>query len=143
MPAKRTSPASVGRLGTLGLRQLGFTGQKATYCVGRAESLLRGELDLSAIARAPGDAGRVRLLPVRGFGPSSVDVYFLVALRQPDVWPHGDLALAEAMFRVKRMRARPDHPALTCFAERWAPWRAVADRVRWSHYLHRQAHRTD
>jgi DNA-3-methyladenine glycosylase II len=141
--AGAVTPAPVARLGVPGLRQLGFTGQKATYCVELAESLLCGELDLGTVARAPGDAGRVRLLQVRGLGPWSVDVYFLMALRRPDVWPHGDLALAEAVYRVKRMRSRPDHPALTRFAERWAPWRAVAARILWSHYLHRQAHGTD
>lgn len=135
------TPASVGRLGVLGLRRLGLTGQKASYCAGLADSLLCGELDLGAVSRATGEEGRLRLLEVRGLGPWSVDIYFLMALRRPDVWPHGDLALAEAVFRVKRMRARPDHSALTRFAERWAPWRAVAARILWSHYLSLRAAR--
>jgi DNA-3-methyladenine glycosylase II len=139
--AGAVTPESVARLGVPGLRQLGFTGQKATYCVELAARLLSGELDLAGVARAPGEAGRLRLLQVRGLGPWSVDIYFLMALRRPDVWPHGDLALAEAVFRVKRMRARPDHSTLTRFAERWAPWRAVAARILWSHYLHLRAHR--
>lgn len=133
------TPVSVARLGIPGLRRLGFTGQKSSYCVGLAESLLCGELDLGAVARATGEEGRQRLLEVRGLGPWSVDVYFLMALRRPDIWPHGDLALAEAVFRVKRMRARPDHATLTRFAERWAPWRAVAARILWSHYLSSRA----
>ena len=133
--AGTVTPESVARLGIPGLRQLGLTGQKASYCVELAATLLSGELDLTVVARATGEDGRLRLLEVRGLGPWSVDIYFLMALRRPDVWPHGDLALAEAVFRVKRMRARPGHATLTQFAERWAPWRAVAARILWSHYL--------
>ena len=30
-----------------------------------------------------------------------------MALRRPDVWPRGDLALAVVVQRVKRLKARP------------------------------------
>ncbi len=129
------SPQSIVALGVPGLRELGFTGQKAGYCHELAARLLRGHLDLSAIARAPDDVGRQALLAVRGLGPWSVDIYYLMALRRPDVWPHGDLALAEAVFRTKRLRARPDASRLTRLAAAWAPWRSVAARILWHHYL--------
>ena len=133
--AGTVTPESVTRLGVSRLRRLGFTSQKSAYCVELAEAVQRGSLDLRAVARARDGEGRARLLAVRGLGPWSVDIYFLMALRRPDVWPHGDLALADTVFRVKQMRTRPDHATLTRFAERWAPWRAVAARILWSDYL--------
>jgi len=139
--AGSVTPEAIAGLGVRGLRELGFTGQKSGYCVELATTLLSGNLDLAEVARAPGDAGRLRLLQVRGLGPWSVDVYFMVALRRPDIWPHGDLALADAVYQIKGMRRRPDHPTLTRFAERWAPWRAVAARILWSHYLDVRANR--
>lgn len=129
------SPDSIARVGARGLRTLGFTGQKAGYCSELAERLLTGELDLGTIARSPDHVGRTALLAVRGLGPWSVDIYYLMALRRPDVWPHGDLALAEAVFRTKRMRSRPDADRLTRLAEQWSPWRSVAARIFWHHYL--------
>lgn len=129
------TPESVARLGVAGLRSLGFTGQKAGYCHGLAESLRSGALDLGVVARAPDEVGRDRLLAVRGLGRWSVDCYYLAALRRPDVWPHGDLALAEAVRDVKRLRARPDYDRLTRLARQWAPWRSVAARILWHHYL--------
>ncbi len=126
---------SVAALGVAGLRSLGFTGQKAGYCHGLAESLRSGALDLGAVARAPDTVGRDRLLAVRGLGRWSVDCYYLAALRRPDVWPHGDLALADAVRDVKRLRARPDYDRLTRLARQWAPWRSVAARILWHHYL--------
>ncbi len=129
------SAESIVALGVPGLRELGFTGQKAGYCHQLASRLMGGYLDLRAVARAPDDIGRQALLAVRGLGPWSVDIYYLMALRRPDVWPHGDLALAEAVFRTKRMRARPDPFRLTRLAAQWAPWRSVAARIFWHHYL--------
>ncbi len=129
------SPESVSSLGVTGLRALGFTGQKSAYCHELAGRVLDGTLDLSAVARAPDDLGRRALLDVRGLGPWSVDIYYLMALRRPDVWPHGDLALADAVHRTKRMRARPDYTRLTRLAAQWAPWRSVAARILWHHYL--------
>ena len=135
------TPLTIFRLGISGMRQMGFTGQKASYCHQLAEKLLVGDLDLGAVARAEDDAGRKVLLAVRGLGPWSVDIYYLMALRRPDVWPHGDLALAEAVFRTKAMRSRPDPSTLSRLAAQWAPWRSVAARVLWHHYLSDRATR--
>jgi DNA-3-methyladenine glycosylase II len=137
------TPDTVGTLGASGLRRLGFTGQKAAYCSGLADAIRRGALDLGVIARSGDDAGRRALLQVRGLGPWSVDVYYLIALRRPDIWPRGDLALADAVHRVKRLRARPDHVRLARMAERWAPWRSVAARILWHHYLSQRRLPTD
>jgi DNA-3-methyladenine glycosylase II len=129
------TPLSVQRIGVDGMRALGFTGQKASYCAGLAESILSGNLDLGRVARAEVQAGRAMLLAVRGLGDWSVDIYFLMALRRPDIWPHGDLALADATHRVKRLPARPDYRSLTAMAKQWAPLRSVAARILWHHYL--------
>lgn len=129
------TPERIAALGIDGMRGLGFTGQKAGYCDALARQLLDGSLDLGTIARAEDAAGRATLLGVRGLGRWSVDIYYLMALRRPDVWPHGDLALAESAYRVKRLRARPDYDRLTTLAEQWAPWRSVAARILWHHYL--------
>jgi DNA-3-methyladenine glycosylase II len=80
-------------------------------------------------------AGRAHLLGVRGIGPWTTDVYYLFALRHPDVWPRGDLALAQAMHEVKQLPARPGSHDQERVARRWAPYRSVAARILWHHYL--------
>jgi DNA-3-methyladenine glycosylase II len=133
------TPGSIHHVGIVGLRALGFTGQKSSYCVGLAGMILDGKLDLGRVARAETRDGRAMLLSVRGLGAWSVDIYFLMALRRPDIWPHGDLALADATHKVKRLPARPDYRALTAMAEQWAPFRSVAARILWHHYLSTRA----
>jgi DNA-3-methyladenine glycosylase II len=129
------TPHAVDRIGVKGLRRLGVTRQKAAYCHGLARRILDGGIDLAAIARAPDDEGRRRLLDVPGLGPWSVDIYYLMALRRPDVWPRGDLALASALRDVKGLRTLPTHDEQLRLSQSWAPWRSVAARILWAHYL--------
>jgi DNA-3-methyladenine glycosylase II len=131
------TPESVNDAGIEGLRITGLTRQKARYCLGLAQRVLDGSLDLHAVGRAPEETARASLLRVPGIGPWTVDVYFLMALRRPDVWPRGDLALAVAMREVKSLGAVPRHAEQLSLAATWAPWRSVAARILWMHYLAR------
>lgn len=129
------TPAKVQTLQEKGLRDLGFTGQKARYCHGLAVRLLSGDLDLGAVARADDPQGRQALLEVPGLGPWSVDIYYVMALRRPDVWPRGDLALAAAMRDIKHLDHLPGTEEQLLVAGTWAPWRSIAARFLWAHYL--------
>ena len=129
------TPAGVRAAGEAGLRKLGLTRQKARYCHEIAARLLDGRLDLAAVAALPDADGRTALLSVPGLGPWSVDIYFLMALRRPDVWPEGDLALASALREVKRLDDLPTKEDQRALAARWSPWRSVAARLLWAHYL--------
>ena len=129
------TPERVDAAGFDGLRALGLTRQKASYVHGLARRVLDGSLDLGAVARADDAAARAALLAVPGLGPWSVDIYFLMALRRPDVWPTGDLALAMTLRDLLRLRALPSRDEQRDIAARWAPWRSVAARLLWAEYL--------
>jgi len=130
-----TSPPSVIKAGEAGLRSVGLTRQKARYCCGLAERIHSGELRLEQIDTLPDDQGRKALLAVTGLGPWSVDIYYLMALRRPDIWPQGDLALAIALQEVKGLSAPATREEQNTLAQLWSPWRGVAARVLWMHYL--------
>lgn len=104
-----------------GLRRLGLTRQTAGYCHGLAVLVHDGSLDLRAVARAADDEGRRALRAVPGLGPWSVDIYYLMALRRPDVWPQGDIALARALARVKRLDGIPDLERQHDLVRAWSP----------------------
>ncbi len=135
------NPETLSDLGQAGLRHLGFTRQKAAYCHGLARQVATGRLDLSRLARGRDEDGRRLLLAQPGLGPWSVDIYYLMALRRPDIWPDGDLALVRAATRVKRLRTTPTPDRLARLARSWAPWRSVAARMLWQEYLAEQAGR--
>jgi DNA-3-methyladenine glycosylase II len=75
------------------------------------------------------------LLRIKGVGPWTASIYLLMALRRPDIWPNGDIALAAAMSRLAGMKERPSFAQLAEIAEGWRPYRSVAARMLWQYYL--------
>ena len=133
--AGAVEPGAIVAAGEEPLRVAGLTRQKARYLVGLARNVLDGTLDLDVVARASDDEARARLTSVLGIGRWTADIYLLMALGRPDVWPTGDLALAGAMRRAKGLDTLPTNPAQEVIAEAWRPWRAVAARLLWHAYL--------
>jgi len=129
------APGSVAVLGEDGARTAGLTRQKARYVVALADAAADGRLDLEAIAAADDGAARAGLTALLGVGRWTADIYLLMALGRPDVWPSGDLALAAAMRRAKRLDALPTADEQQETAESWRPFRAVAARLLWHAYL--------
>jgi DNA-3-methyladenine glycosylase II len=122
-------------LGEDGARAAGLTRQKARYVVGLADAALDGTFDADTIAAADDDTARASLVRLLGVGPWTADIYLLMALGRPDIWPSGDLALAIAMRRAKRLAALPTLEEQTRIAAAWRPWRAVSARILWHAYL--------
>ena len=117
------------------LRRVGFSRQKAAYVRELARGLAAGEVDLERIATLDDDAARAELMKLKGVGGWSADIYLLMALGRADAWPSGDIALAAAVQELKRLDARPTPESLLELSAAWRPWRAVAARVLWHHYL--------
>jgi DNA-3-methyladenine glycosylase II len=117
------------------LRQIGFSRQKTRYCRNLANEITTGSLHLESLEGMDDDRAREELLKITGIGRWTADIYLLIALRRPDVWPIGDLALTVAVQRVKRLEGRPSSKELEELGKTWRPWRAVAARVLWHHYL--------
>jgi len=128
-------PARLAALGEDGARAAGLTRQKARYVVELARAAIDGRFDPAAVAAADDDAARTSLTALLGIGGWTADIYLLMALGRPDIWPDGDLALAAAIRRAKRLDSLPTAADQRAVAEAWRPWRAVAARVLWHAYL--------
>jgi DNA-3-methyladenine glycosylase II len=116
------------------LRAIGFSRQKADYAKDLATALLDG-FDLGGLGTLPDDEVRANLMGLRGIGRWTADIYLIMCLRRPDVWPHGDQALATAARELLELPAQPTFDALEIRARSWHPHRATAARVLWHHYL--------
>lgn len=118
------------------LKRVGFSRQKTRYTRALAMAIVEGALDLDGLDALEDDAVRKELTRLPGIGPWTADIYMVMALLRPDVWPRGDLALAKALQVVKGLEALPSAVEQDQLAQTWKPWRAVAARLLWSHYLH-------
>jgi DNA-3-methyladenine glycosylase II len=121
------------QFGEANLRALGVTRQKAHYCVQVAEAFTNGEL--KSINKMPDEDARAALVQIKGVGPWTANIYLLMALRRPDIWPDGDIALASAVASLHQMQTRPSFVELASIADRWRPYRSVAARMLWQYYL--------
>ncbi len=128
------TPEAIARLDLAALRALGFSRQKAAYAQGLARNILERRVDLESLPQLDDEAAIAHLTQIKGIGRWSAEVYLLFALGRTDIWPSGDLALAIAMQRLKRLRRRPDPKRLTRLAEPWRPHRGAAAHFLWHYY---------
>ena len=135
------TPAAVLGVGEAGLRARGLTRQKARYVAELAARVDGGALRLAQLARLPDDEARDALTALPGIGPWTAGIYLLMALRRPDVWPPGDLALHAALARLRGLSRNPAAEEATRLARAWTPHRAVAARILWHGYLSERAPR--
>ena len=117
------------------LKQIGFSRQKTRYGRELANAITDGSLDLSGLGNLEDEDAKEQLMKVKGIGPWTADIYLLMALGRPDIWPKGDLALAVAIQRVKGWLSRPTSEEVRKMSDEWQPWRAVAARLLWHFYL--------
>ncbi|MCA0431973.1 MAG: DNA-3-methyladenine glycosylase 2 family protein [Proteobacteria bacterium] len=116
------------------LLTLGLSRAKARSFHGIATAAQNGSIDWDSLATLEDEAARKALLALPGVGPWTADIYLLSVELRPDVWPWGDLALQAAAHNLFALPARPGRPGMLALGERFAPFRAVAARLLWSHY---------
>ena len=135
---KNTSPFHPARMIELGephLKSLGLTRQKTAYCLHLAESLTYKPRLLRQLSGMSDEEVKAALIEIKGIGSWSADVYLLMVLRRPDIFPATDLALITAVTELKQLSSRPDSNQLLQMAEAWRPYRSVAARMLWQYYL--------
>ncbi len=115
------------------LRGCGLSRQKQGYARSLATLVLAGEVDLHALP-ADDEEAITQLTRIKGIGRWSAEIYLLFAEGRPDIWPAGDLAVQEALARIKRLEARPDEKAARVIAEGWRPHRGAAAIFAWHAY---------
>jgi len=124
------------------LKTIGFSRQKTRY--GRHLALAitekdEGGLDLAGLRRLDDEQVREQLTKVKGIGVWTANIYLLMAMQRPDVWPRGDIALAAAYQQLAGLDARPGNDEMELISSRWQPWRSVAARLLWHYYLSERA----
>jgi DNA-3-methyladenine glycosylase II len=133
-----TGPLTPARFLALDDAQLlgaGFSRQKARYCRLLAEAIERKTFVPGALARMRDDDAKAALTALTGIGDWTADIYLLMVLCRPDVWPKGDLALWIAAQEVLELPTRPTPEVFVTLGEPWRPHRSAAARLLWHHYL--------
>ena len=129
------TPKSFLTLNDAELKQIGFSRQKTSYGRGLAHAVLDQTLELDTLATLSDQDVREQLTRIKGIGVWTANIYLLMALKRPDIWPKGDLALQSAIQQLKVYTQRPTSDEAQVISDAWRPWRAVAARLLWHFYL--------
>jgi DNA-3-methyladenine glycosylase II len=115
------------------LRACGLSRQKQGYARSLATLTHSGELSFDSLPADDEDAIAL-LTRIKGIGRWSAEIYLLFAEGRPDIWPAGDLAVQEAVGRIKRLPVRPTEKETRALAESWRPHRGAAAIFAWHSY---------
>lgn len=111
------------------LGELGIVRQRQTALLALARAVANGTLLLES--SAPLDHSVRTLLAIPGIGPWTAQYIAMRALRWPDAWPTGDVALHHALGLGPGKNASTLAEA-TRLAARWQPWRSYAAVRAWA-----------
>jgi len=129
------TPENVLALSDDALKAAYFSRQKTVYVRHLSQSLLSGRLNLDELALLPDDIVRQRLVELKGIGNWTADIYLIMVLHRPDIFPFGDLAAVNALRRLKNLPKDAPHEHLLNIVEQWQPYRTIATMLLWHNYL--------
>ncbi len=134
----KVTPDTLLALSDSQLKEIGFSRQKTSYARNLASALKDKELDLVHLRTLSDDQVRASLTKIKGIGIWTANIYLLMAMQRPDIWPHGDIALAASYQQLKRLPQRPDSEEMVKISQAWTPYRSVGARLLWHYYLSRK-----
>ena len=115
------------------LRACGLSRQKQGYARSLSQLVLDGAIAFDTLPADDEDAIAL-LTRIKGIGRWSAEIYLLFAEGRGDIWPAGDLAVQEAVGRIKQLPERPKEKATRELAESWRPYRGAAAIFAWHAY---------
>ncbi|VTU24680.1 DNA-3-methyladenine glycosylase 2 [Variovorax sp. SRS16] len=111
------TPAAIAEASGDALGQLGIVRQRQAALLALAREVIAGRLTLHAGADVPATLAALQALP--GIGDWTAQYIAMRALRWPDAFPSGDVALQKAL-GVSTARAAAEA------SQAWRPWRSYA-----------------
>jgi DNA-3-methyladenine glycosylase II len=115
------------------LRACGLSRQKQGYARSLSQLVIDGAIAFDALP-ADDEEAIALLTQIKGIGRWSAEIYLLFAEGRGDIWPAGDLAVQEAVGRIKQLPERPKEKATREIAESWRPQRGAAAIFAWHAY---------
>ena len=113
------SPDRLARARVDALGALGIPGARCKSLIALARAQAAGTLSLDGAARPDGDATLDRLVALPGVGPWTAHYIAMRALRWPDAFPRGDVAVLSSLGGVTALEAET-------MSRAWQPWRSYA-----------------
>lgn len=113
------------------MRQAGLSAMKVRSLRDLAEKCVSGEVPIKKLAALDDEAIIQTLLPVRGIGRWTAEMFLIFSLGRLDVLPVADYGLRSGVQKQYGLEALPGKEALVRIGEPWRPYRSVATWFIW------------
>jgi DNA-3-methyladenine glycosylase II len=124
-------PAALLALSDEDFRAAGLSSSKVRSLRDLAEKVHARQVPLRRLPELTDEEVIAALLPVRGIGRWTAQMFLIFSLGRPDVLPVDDLGLRAAVQKAYGLADLPNRATLTELAEPWRPYRSVATWYFW------------
>jgi DNA-3-methyladenine glycosylase II len=124
-------PRGVLKLTDAQMRAAGFSEMKVRSLRDLAEKCLCGDVPLKKLADMPDEEVIEKLIPVRGIGRWTAEMFLIFSLGRLDVLPVMDYGLRAGVRKQYGLEDLPDKVTLTRIGEVWRPFRSVGTWYIW------------
>ena len=128
---RRISPESLGELSADDLREIGLSRQKVSYLQDLTAKVLDKSVRLQRLHLLSDEEIIAELLPVKGIGRWTVQMFLIFCLGRPDVFAPDDYGLRAAIQRLYGLAEMPKRAEALAIAAKWRPYSTVASWYLW------------
>lgn len=113
------------------IRVAGLSRQKRAYIADLATHFHHGKVQTRRLAGMDDDAIVEAMLPIKGIGRWTVEMFLIFCLNRPDVFPVDDFGVRKGVQVAYGLEELPKKKELLEIGEKWRPWRTVASWYFW------------
>lgn len=124
-------PADIGSTPDEVLRGAGLSGNKVLAIRDLARHFEEGKIATRRFSKMSDEEIIQALIPVRGIGRWTAEMFLVFSLGRPDVLAVDDLGLRNAMKKLYDLSEAPKPDAMRQIAAPWQPFRSVASWYLW------------
>lgn len=130
-PRKKVSATALLGMTDDALKSAGISRQKCGYLRSLAEAFASGAVSPQKLRRMNDEAVVEALIPIRGIGRWTAEMFLIFVLNRTDLLPVDDLGLCTQAKGAFGLRRNPDARKMQRLAEKWRPYRSIATWYLW------------
>jgi DNA-3-methyladenine glycosylase II len=130
-PRSRPSPKQLLTLSDEQLRSAGLSRQKMAYLKDLAAHFADGKIPTRRFAKMSDEEIIQSLIPVKGIGRWTAEMFLIFVLNRTDLLPVDDLGVRKGFQKVYGLKSEPKAAKMEQIAEKWRPWRTIGSWYMW------------
>ena len=112
------------------LRGIGLSKQKISYIENLSKFFIEKDDALEFDTHSDKEISS-QLIPIKGIGQWTIDMFMMFTLCRTDVLPVGDLAIKKAFKELYSLKELPSERFMRKKSLQWKPYRSIASRYLW------------